>query len=131
MKFKINTLIEDYDGETVDIKDQLSGRVIFSLGDNFGESFWWADEEETGSKQKVGIDFYCGPETKEGYVEDSYDCGLYDQLKKLFDSLDLEASIGAAENYHEFLVPNDMEPKECWEIVKNALIEAGAIEKNF
>jgi hypothetical protein len=125
--FTLNTITKDGD----DISNNLSGRVIFSLGDNFGESLWWADEDEKTSKEKIGIDFYCGPETKEGYVEDNYDCGMYEQLEELFKSLGFEASIGASENYHEIVIPDGMEPEECWSIVSEALIKAGAIRKKF
>lgn len=126
MKFKLNTVTEDGD-----ISKQLSGRIIFSLGDNFGDPLWWYDDEDRTSKQRIGIDFHCGPETKDGYLEDTYDCGMYAQLEEFFKSLGLKASIGAAENFHEFVVPEDMDPEGVWSIVKEELIKAGAVEKHF
>jgi hypothetical protein len=131
-KFKINPIVEDSDEETVDISSELSGRIIFCKGDNFGEPLWWYDEgKDATTKDRLGIDFYCSPETKEGYLEDNNDCGLYKQLEELFESCEKEGSIGAAENYHQLLVPLGWTVEQTWRWLKESLIEAGAVEKDF
>jgi len=132
MKFKLNTVIKDFDGETVDIKDRLSGRIIFMKGDNFGEPVWWYDERKgETTKDRLGIDFYCGPETKEGYLEDNEDCGLDEQLEELLEYHEKEAIVGSAENYHEMLIPLGWTVEDTWKWLKQTLIAAGAVEKNI
>ena len=119
VKVGILRIIPDKDAE-VDVTDDLTGRIIFMPGDNFGEKNW--DERPT-------IDFYCGPETKDGYLLDYTDCGLYDQLEQLFKECNLEASIGEAENYHSVIIPNGHDANLTWDVVKGILKKAGAVEK--
>jgi hypothetical protein len=109
MKLTINPIVEDFD-ETTDLTDELSGRVIYSLNEVVGKE----------------ISFYCGPETKEGYIHDSFDCGLYKQLEELLK--DFNVSIGEAENLHSAFAKMDQDPKVLWEKVKQMLIDAGAVE---
>lgn len=132
MKLKLNTIVEDFDGKKIDIKDELSGRIIFSKGDNFGEPFWWFDESKgETTKDRLGIDFFCGPETKDGWLEDTYDCGLEKQLTELLEYHEKDFVVGSAENYHEMLVPLGWTVEETWDWLKDVLTKSGAIEKIF
>lgn len=105
-----------------DVMEDLTGRIIFIPGDNFGEKYY-------GQENTYTIDFYCGPETKAGYLLDYSDCGLYDQLEKLFKESNLEVSIGDAENYHSAFIPDGSTANDTWDVVKSILKKAGAVEK--
>jgi hypothetical protein len=113
-KLFINPLIgEDWDDpdEKTDISDRLSGRIVYVLNGIV--------EDE--------ITFYCGPETKAGWIDDSYDCGLYEQLEELLSDFDAVA-VGSAENFHSIEVRNGVDANKLWEDVKKILENAGAVQ---
>ena len=100
------------------IMEELSGRVIFSF--NGIEDYY--------DNKKI-VCFYCGPETKEGFLLDCDDCGLYKQLEKLLTEYDV--SIGEAENYHSIYVSPNQDASGVWNEVRQVLINAGAVETSF
>lgn len=121
--FKINPIIEGrYDEPSKNISNRLSGRVIFFEGENF------ILEKSDGDKT---IDFFCGPETSDGSLEDTYDCGLYEQLKKVFGDNKLDVDVGSAENYHILTIPKKDSPEEYWQFLKRVLINNGAVEVDY
>jgi len=102
-------------------KGDLSGRVIYKR-----EEY---DEDDS-------VIFFCGPETDDGYIEDS---GVYTDktLEKIFSDMlypnihkdnVLYVSIGDAENFHSANVPDNMLADEVWEIIEEKLISAGAVK---
>lgn len=103
------TELEEYP----DFMDDLTGNIIFSLGEI---------EEDA-------LTFYCGPETKEGYLLDWTDCGMYAQLEELFKSVGMDVNVGSAENFHTISFTNGESGDEVWNQVKNHLILTGAKEK--
>jgi hypothetical protein len=115
-----------------EIKERLaefSGRVVYAL-----ENYTEAELDTAGE-----LCFTCGPETTDGWLDDSEDLGCYDKLKKLFAdfpmwdvSLNLKGvSIGAAENFHEVeekaLAPHGITFKDVWPIIKARLERSGAV----
>lgn len=110
-------MVEDYDDPDlqIDISSELSGRVIFTLN-GIGK----------GYSSDTEISFYCGPETRDGYLEDTNDCGLYAQLEELLK--EYQPHIGTAENLHAVYVPAESDANKSWEDIKKLLVEAGAVE---
>jgi len=120
-KFIINPIIDTTeweDGEIIDKTDELSGRVIFALcGINPADTYH--------ENQEIG--FHCGPETKDGALDDCDDCGLYPQLETLLKKFNPD--IGAAENYHTVPVAATDDAEVVWNEIKKLLIENGAVEQ--
>jgi hypothetical protein len=97
-----------------DIRDlDLSGRIIFKRGEIDAET--------------LSIEFYCGPETIDGYLLDYDDCGLYQQLEMLFDGSEFDVYVGEAENKHAVYVEPGSSCEETWKEVERILVDAGAI----
>ena len=112
-KLVINPIVSgswDDEDEKTNISDELSGRVIFSLN--------VIDDDE--------ISFYCGPETVDGYIHDSCDCGITSQLEKLLSKFNVSA--GAATNYHTIQLSSTVNGKQIWKQVEEILVEAGAVK---
>lgn len=109
---------------------EFSGRVVFGFGENPME------ECERGYRE---IAFFCGPEDKDGTLNDTYDGGCCEQLEKMFKDFPSEkicdskysvsiVQIGASENYHTVDLPDGITAQEMWELVRKRLLLAGAIE---
>jgi len=122
-KLKLNPVIEnepddlDDPPETTDVSDELSGRIIYAL--NEIEKTWDGKSQE--------ISFYCGPETKDGYILDHADCGLYPQLEELLTSSGFEVSVGESENLHSILIPPFADSSYIWAKISLILEQAGAV----
>lgn len=115
-----------------DENDDFSGRVIFTR-----EGLDELDDCDIYRE----LTFHCGPEDKDGALNDSYDGGCYEQLKKIFDDFPKEPfcdgkytsslmDVGAAENFHLVELPKGITAQEMWELVKSRLVKAGAIESS-
>ena len=72
--------------ERQEVMYDLTGRIIYAINDCVDDTVF----------------FYCGPEMKGGGLLDYTDCGLYEQLEKLFASYkpEFDSVIGEAKNYH-------------------------------
>ena len=93
-------------------KGEWTGRIIYDLNEIYEE-----DDE-------AHVSFYCGPETTEGYVEDSDDGGSYDTLKPLFE--DMNADIGAAEMFHMVPIIKGVSGQDMWKVIEERLVRSGA-----
>jgi len=104
---------DNEDQDTIDIykkwEHQLTGRIIFCKGVNFG--------------YENSLDFFCGPEDDRDCISDLFDCYLI--LNEIFKDIP-NIEIGAAENYHEvfdIIGPID----DMWNKIKTILENEGAI----
>ena len=92
---------------------EFSGRVIYDRGDH----------DEPGE-----VDFYCGPETKDGSLWDQGHYGTDKKLEMLFndfppDSLEIEAS----ECMHIMKTPPGLDDDDIWDIIESRLVKAAAV----
>lgn len=102
-------------------KHELTGRVIYFKGEN-------VDEEYYLNNEKYSLDFNCGPETKDGGIDDSDDFGIYPQLEKLFVQNNIEVEIGASENIHDVIYDKNQNSDEIWNKVSILLEKSGVIK---
>jgi len=119
-KLVLDYMVEDDDDpeKKVSIEKDLSGRIIFSLNEI---APGWREDDA------YEIGFYCGPETKDESLEDTYDCDLYAQLEKLL--ADFQPDIGAAENFHTVNAVDQVDAIQRWDEIKKLLLAAGAVER--
>lgn len=113
-KFSVNLSKEELE-EWPSLKNEITGRVVY----NFNEI---CDNE---------LSFYCGPEIYDSYTQknallDCSDGGVYKQLEELLSGM--EVDIGAAENFHIVMLPDDESFELIWKKIETLLIEAGAVE---
>lgn len=101
--------------EDNDWPPDYSGRIIFGI-DFVEPATSWDD---------AFLQFFCGPETKNGYLSSELD--VYDKLKELFSDFDGVIDIGAAENMHMIYL-GDRSEEEIIKYVRKKLIDAGAVE---
>lgn len=114
-------------------KKDFSGKTVFSLSDDGkdvinGELDW--DEH--------GIGFFCGPQTSDGYISDTFSLGTAEKLEELFsdfpkidedDDCFSIMDIWAAENFHIINYTDGLTPKQMWKIVRTRLLRSGAKEE--
>lgn len=101
--------------EDNDWPPDYSGRIIFGIDFVEPPSSW----------DDAFLQFFCGPETKEGYLSDCLD--VYDKLKELFSDYEGGVDIGVAENVHAIYLIDKTE-EEIIEYVRKKLVDAGAVE---
>ena len=109
---------EDFENDNRD--REWSGRVIFGLGEMIEEGEMEHCDGEVG--------FYCGPEDRDGSLEDTLDGGVGDKLKTLF--LDLDISIMDAENFHTASLVPGITAKELWGLIVERLERSGAVKQS-
>ena len=109
------------DEKAEDLMSELTGRIVYTKGENFGYVEY--DNEVT-------LDFYCGPECKDGCILDYSDCGVDKQLQELFSSNNLNVMVGSAESYHVAIVPVGMTPDEYWNKIVKVMKDVGVVEMN-
>ena len=90
--------------------DEWTGKIIFGVNE--------IEDDE--------VSFYCGPEDKDGSLEDTLDGGTTEPLKILF--ADMNPDIGAAENLHIVPIIKGVTGKEIWKVVRERLLRSGAKE---
>lgn len=71
--------------------------------------------------------YFCGPETNDGYLEDTYDGGISPKLEELL--ADLDVSTQDAENHHSVALYHGWTAQELWAVVRARLIRSGAVER--
>lgn len=103
----------------LDSTDPLfDNNVLFSIDDD-------SDSEDT-------LDFLCGWEDN-GYISDQHNHKNDEKVKSILINagiLEEDIDVGAAESYHMVYLNKGYSTKEeAWEIIKKALIKAGAKEK--
>lgn len=91
----------------VDRFNDFSGRIVWGFGEN-------CDSKE--------VDFYCGPETKGGYLSDG--CDFTSEIyTKIFGR---KGDYNAAENYHIIYCKRGETMTDLKEFIRKALTAAGA-----
>lgn len=109
--------------------DDLSGRMVYDVGEE------GLDDDE--SLEDEGIGFYCGPETKSGWLHDTEDGGCTEKLEKLFADLPTQTiggsrypaiSVQDAENYHTVALIPGISPRELWALIVERLERSGAVK---
>lgn len=88
-----------------------SGNIYFALG---------------GNQHGAEIDFYCGPESAEGALDDQNDQETTDVLEALFP--DYKAEWDAAENYHVITLKPGQSIEELQNVLRERITAAGGIE---
>jgi hypothetical protein len=94
----------------------LSGKIIYSMGD---------DEDE---QDPEWVPFYCGPETKDGFLEDQGDNDTATKLEQLFADFPGLLDVNASENFHMMRVPVGMTVKATEKLIKDRLVRSGAVK---
>ena len=121
---------DDPDGEEEkkwarEIEASYSGRVIYDFNEE--------DVEEDGT-----FNFYCGPETKDGYMSDQNHAGVEDKLAALFadfppqkiEGLPEEyprVDVGAAESLHRVQAIPGVQLRDLWKVMEERLRRSGAV----
>jgi hypothetical protein len=109
-------LMEEYDSED-DYK--FSGRIVYSLNYDCGD----CEDFELWNKEHE-LQFYCGPETKEGAIDDSGKGIIDEKLYALFADMSIDVQI--AESLHSVYFPEGIDARDIWGIVEERLIRSGA-----
>jgi hypothetical protein len=105
-------LMEEYNSEN---DYSFSGRIVYAIDEN-GDFDLWNKEHE--------LQFYCGPETKEGAIDDSGENIIDDKLSKLFADMNINVQI--SESLHVVFFPKGIDARDIWGIVEERLIRSGA-----
>jgi len=109
--------------------DDLSGRMIYDIGEEGLDDVEALEEEG-------GIGFYCGPETKGGWLHDTADGGCTEKLEELFADLPTQTICGSqypgislhdAENYHTIALIPGVSPQDLWALIVERLERSGAV----
>ena len=111
-------------------KKDLSGRVIYDLGDDGLEcsNGLKAVDNSANNKGDGEFSFYCGPEQEDGCLDDrGGGFGNDKRLEKLFADFGDRMFIGAAENYHTVKLIPGISAKELWEVIVERLKHSGAV----
>jgi hypothetical protein len=102
----------------------FSGRIVWGASEE--DDAYEDEEHETG--------FCCGPETKRGYLEDTYDGGVDPKLEALFADFPSvmtgypALSVQEAENAHSLGFPPELKVRDVKAIIKMRLERSGAVE---
>lgn len=86
----------DYDFEGHTFQDFMND-FDFTGEIMIGKAEKWNEHDRAAG---MTFEFYCGPSIGDGYVSDTVRIDGY--VQKICDELNLDAEIGAAENYHWF-----------------------------
>lgn len=118
-------------------KDDFSGKTIFSLGED-GEDIIASGHRTSPlfgvlDWKEYGLGFFCGPQTSDGYLSDTFSLGTAEKLEELFDDFPKMdgfplVEVWASENYHIINYIEGLTPKQAWEIVRKRLLRSGAVE---
>lgn len=102
--------------------DELGGNTLEEVLEDWTGRMVYDREEDDDDEIAFGL----GPETKDGYMDDTWDGGACAKLGQMF--ADFECNIMAAENYHMIKVPAfyNGDNDAFWQVVEQRLVQAGA-----
>lgn len=103
---------DENDKNEMESSKDWSGRIVY------GRAIDDVEEEE--------VVFYCGPETKAGYLSDQCHEDTSRKLETLFG--DMVIDVQASENLHMIHLNNREDPEKVWEEVERRLKAAGAVK---
>ena len=105
-----------------EVKSRVKGTFPKSYGkDRTGSAYFSMNNVESDY-----IDFYCGPQTRAGHLDDINDPGVDATMEELFKGYDFE--LAAAENFHIIKPKAGQTIAELKEEVINKITGAGAID---
>ena len=115
-------------------EDEMAVQLPKHLAGFSGRIVWGpSEEDESYEDEEHETGFCCGPETKRGYLHDTYDGGVDPKLKELFADFPsvmtgyAALSVQDAENSHSLGFPAELKVHDVKAIIKTRLERSGAV----